>query len=128
MTFAGQVVEKLNEILNAHRIMVVPSREGETFGVVALEGIACGCVVVGSTHGGLPEAIGPCGRTFKNGDPSALAEVLHDLLAQPEKWNDHYFVHAKAHLDRHRPSVVADRYVEVLGHALRGKASIAVNG
>ena len=122
VTFAGQVVEKLNELLNAHRIMVVPSREGETFGVVALEGIACGCVVVGSIHGGLPEAIGPCGRTFTNGDPSALAEVLHDLLAQPEKWNDHYFVHAKAHLDSHRPSVVADRYLDVLAGVLKRKA------
>ena len=65
VTFAGQVTgEKLNRLLNAHRIMVVPSREGEGFGVVALEGIACGCVVVGSTHGGLSEAIGQCGRIF----------------------------------------------------------------
>ena len=123
VTFAGRVPdEKLNELLNAHKIMVVPTREGEGFGVVALEGVACGCVVVGSTCGGLPEAIGPCGRTFKNGDPSALAEVLHDLLAQPENWDERYFVHAKAHLDIHRPSVVADRYLDVLAGVLNSKA------
>jgi glycosyltransferase involved in cell wall biosynthesis len=104
--------------------MVVPTREGEGFGVVALEGIACGCVVVGSTCGGLPEAIGPCGRTFKNGDPSALAEVLHDLLTQPERWNDDYFVHAKEHLDIHRPSVVVDRYLDVLAGVLNVKAPV----
>ena len=106
VTFAGQVTgEKLNKLLNAHRIMVVPSREGEGFGVVALEGIACGCVVVGSTHGGLSEAIGQCGRIFPSEDSSALAELLHELLAHPETWNE-FFIHAKAHLDAHRPSVV----------------------
>jgi glycosyltransferase involved in cell wall biosynthesis len=54
VTFVGQVTDmQLNELLNAHKILVVPSRFGEGFGVVALEGIACGCVVVGSTFGGL---------------------------------------------------------------------------
>jgi glycogen synthase len=121
VTFAGQVTdEKLNELLNAHKIMVVPSREGEGFGVVALEGIACGCVLVGSTHGGLPEAIGRCGRTFPNGDSSALAELLHDLLAHPETWKGH-FDHAQAHLDAHRPSIVAERYLEVLMRVLKAK-------
>jgi glycogen(starch) synthase len=121
VTFAGQVTdEKLNELLNAHKIMVVPSRAGEGFGVVALEGIACGCVLVGSTHGGLPEAIGQCGRTFPNGDSSALAELLHDLLAHPETWKGH-FDHAQAHLDAHRPSIVAERYLEVLMHVLKAK-------
>jgi glycosyltransferase involved in cell wall biosynthesis len=113
VTFAGRVSdEKLNELLNTHRIMIVPTREGEGFGVVALEGIACGCVVVGSTCGGLPEAIGPCGKIFTNGDSSALADVLHDLLARPETWN-RFFGAAKAHLETHRPSFVADKYAEV---------------
>jgi len=117
VTFAGRITdEKLNELLNAHRIMIVPTREGEGFGVVALEGIACGCVVVGSSCGGLPEAIGPCGKIFLNGDPSALAEVLRDLLEHPEAW-DKFFVGAKAHLDAHRPSVVAEKYVEIFKKA-----------
>jgi glycosyltransferase involved in cell wall biosynthesis len=118
VTFTGRVTdEKLNELLNAHKIMVVPTREGEGFGVVALEGIACGCVVVGSACGGLPEAIGRCGRIFANGDSSALAELLHGMLKHPETWKD-YFVHAKTHLDAHRPSVVVDRYLEALAHVL----------
>jgi glycosyltransferase involved in cell wall biosynthesis len=121
VTFIGRVSdEKLNELLNAHRIMVVPTREGEGFGVVVLEGIACGCVVVGSTCGGLPEAIGSCGRTFPSGDSSALADQLHDLLVHPETWLD-YFAHARAHLDAHRPSVVTDRYVEILTQLLKAK-------
>lgn len=126
VTFAGRVSDQeLAGLLNAHKIMVVPTREGEGFGVVALEGIACGCVVVGSTCGGLPEAIGPCGRTFSNGDPAALADVLQDLLARPESWKD-YFAHVKAHLEAHRPSVVAGRYLEILTHVLRGRRAKAL--
>jgi glycosyltransferase involved in cell wall biosynthesis len=122
VTFAGRVTdERLNELLNAHKIMIVPTREGEGFGVVALEGIACGCVVVGSTCGGLPEAIGRCGRTFPNGDSSALADLLQELLSHQDSWNDEFFVHAKAHLDMHRPAVVGERYLDVLTRLFRHK-------
>src|SRR5437588_15136 len=59
VTFAGQKSGAvLAELLNRHRILVVPSRWAEPFGIVALEGIACGCVVVGSEKGGLKESIG----------------------------------------------------------------------
>ena len=84
ITFAGQKSgADLAEILNQHRILVVPSRWAEPFGIVALEGIACGCVVVGSQNGGLKEAIGPCGSTFENGDVGALAAQVKQLLMEP---------------------------------------------
>ena len=114
VTFAGCVTDaELNKMLNAHKIMVVPTREGEGFGVVALEGIACGCVVVGSDCGGLSEAIGQCGSVFPSGDSSALAEILYKLLVNPSSRGE-FVRHAKEHLHAHRPSVVADRYLEVL--------------
>jgi len=85
VTFAGQKSGvALAEILNRHRIQVVPSRWAEPFGIVALEGIACGCLVVGSEQGGLKEAIGPCGLTFENGSASALAAQLTRLLTEPD--------------------------------------------
>lgn len=84
VTFVGQKSgAALAEILNRHQILVVPSRWAEPFGVVALEGIACGCVVVGSEKGGLKDAIGPCGLTFANGDIGALALQLQRLLSEP---------------------------------------------
>ncbi len=73
----------LARLLNAHRVMVVPSRWAEPFGIVALEGIACGCLVIGSEQGGLAEAIGPCGLTFPNGDGEALAARIETALADP---------------------------------------------
>ena len=66
----------LARLYNAHRIVAIPSRWAEPFGLVALEGVACGCVAVGSAQGGLPEAMGPCGLTFENGDANGLADQL----------------------------------------------------
>jgi glycosyltransferase involved in cell wall biosynthesis len=74
---------ELAKILNEHQILVVPSRWREPFGIVALEGIACGCIVVGSAEGGLAEAIGPCGVTFPNNDAHVLATTLDELLKNP---------------------------------------------
>ena len=85
VTFVGQKSgAALAEILNRHRIQVVPSRWAEPFGIVALEGMACGCVVVGSEKGGLKEAIGPCGLTFENGDVAGLTAQLKRLLVEPD--------------------------------------------
>ena len=55
-------------LLNRHLIIVVPSRWQEPFGLVALEGIACGCVALGANCGGLPNAIGGAGATFLHED------------------------------------------------------------
>ena len=48
MTSASGDGAALAALLNQCRILVVPSLWAEPFGIVALEGIACGCVVVGS--------------------------------------------------------------------------------
>jgi len=45
--------EESARLLNQHEILVIPSRWEEPFGIVSLEGIACGCVVIGSEGGGL---------------------------------------------------------------------------
>jgi glycogen(starch) synthase len=113
----------LAEELNRHRIMVVPSRWKEPFGIVALEGIACGCVAIGSRDGGLADAIGPCGPTFPNGDAAALAAELSRLLKDPALRAE-YRLHAKDHLQMHRAEVVAARYLEIFERSLqRGPAS-----
>jgi glycosyltransferase involved in cell wall biosynthesis len=114
---------ELVRLLNEHRILVVPSRYNEPFGVVALEGIACGCVVVGSAGGGLAQAIGPCGRTFRNGDVEELTAILAELLSKPERLEAFRSV-AAAHLAMHQSRRVAEVYLAVLERGLaarRGK-------
>ncbi|HEY9810720.1 MAG TPA: glycosyltransferase family 4 protein [Halomicronema sp.] len=104
--------QTLAELLNAHQILVVPSRWQEPFGIVALEGIACGCVVVGSEQGGLKDAIGPCGVTFPNGDVEALSQKIADLLNNPNQLLA-YKAHAKIHLLKHTKGEVTKAYIKV---------------
>jgi glycogen synthase len=99
--------------LNEARILVVPSLWNEPFGIVALEGIACGLAVVGSAGGGLPEAIGPCGLTFPNGDGAALAARLAELLGNPARIGE-LLAKAPAHLARHDPKAAASAYLAVM--------------
>jgi glycogen(starch) synthase len=103
---------ELAQILNHHKILVVPSRYDEPFGVVALEGIACGCVVVGSGGGGLPEAIGPCGITFPNGNVEALANALEQLLAAPDE-RQRLAANRSQHLAQFHPATIAASYLDL---------------
>jgi glycosyltransferase involved in cell wall biosynthesis len=114
VSFAGaQPQNRVADLLQRYDILVVPSLWPEPFGVVALEGAACGCVVLGSDGGGLPEAIGPAGLTFQRGNVADLTAKLSCLLRHPEEWN-RYRAAAKAHLERHQPQSVAMRYLEVM--------------
>ena len=114
VTFAGkQSGHALVELLNRHRILVVPSRWPEPFGIVALEGIACGCAVVGSSAGGIKEAIGPCGVTFENEDERALAACLREMLLGAKN-NALFLEEAPAHLAKFRANTVASAYLALM--------------
>jgi glycogen synthase len=114
VTFAGEKSgAALAELLNRHRILAVPSRWAEPFGIVALEGIACGCVVIGSKNGGLKEAIGACGLTFENGNERALADCLKDLLLHPEM-ESNLRQAAPEHLPRFESKAMTAAYLKLM--------------
>ncbi|HEY9664807.1 MAG TPA: glycosyltransferase family 4 protein, partial [Allocoleopsis sp.] len=120
--FAGlKTGQDLAQLLNAHQIMVVPSLWAEPFGIVALEGIACGCVVIGSEYGGLKDAIGGCGVTFPNGDVEQLTQRLYHLLTHTHELA-HYRKAAPSHLARHTSRAVAKAYLEVIEGAVTWKS------
>jgi glycogen(starch) synthase len=105
--FVGtQTGRELAELLSAHRWLVLPSTRNETFGIVALEAIAAGCRVIGSDHGGIPEAIGSCGAIFPAGDVEALAELL------------------MCHLAPFRPENVAQEYLALFEKALHSGRAV----
>ena len=66
-------------------VTVLPSYY-ESFGMVALEAMACGSPVVGSRVGGLTTTVrdGVTGYLVPEGDATALAQRLADLLTDPD--------------------------------------------
>lgn len=107
--------------LNRHRVLAVPSRWEESFGIVALEGAACGCVVIGTAGGGLPETIGPCGLTVPNGDAAELACNLAALVADADRLAAHRRAAAE-HLAKYTPTAVVGAYERVVEEIVSRKA------
>ncbi len=67
--------------------LVLPSRTTprwkEQFGRVLIEGMAAGCVVVGSSSGAIPEVLGDAGLVFPEEDADALRRALERLYGEP---------------------------------------------
>jgi glycogen synthase len=123
VTFVGAASPAhLAEIYNTHKIAVVPSLCEEGFGLVALEAIACGCAVVGSISGGLPEAIGRCGLTYPQTSISDLASRLEQLMTEP-RLLDVMQSYAKDHLARHTRLAVAASYLSFISDRFPALAS-----
>jgi len=111
--FAGKAVGfELASILNDHKFILVPSSYEEPFGIVALEGMACGCVPIVSERGGLVDAIAGHGFVFPNGDDAALAEVLAIALSAPDEARAR-LEGVDKHLARCTAQSVAEQYLEV---------------
>lgn len=105
--------EALVDAMNQHRFLVVPSKWDEPFGIVALEGIACGCIVIGSGGGGLGFAIGGCGFTFPNGDLHELTGCMERALDRADLCEG-YRRSFPQHLAEHSPRAIASRFETVL--------------
>ena len=71
-------------------------------------------VVVGSSGGGLAEAMGPGGVTFETENASALAAALEKVIDLPYAGPVKADSPAGLHLASHRPEFVARRYLELL--------------
>ena len=89
VSFAGpQPQETLRTHYVAADVTVLPSHY-ESFGMVALEAMACGSPVVASRVGGLTTTVrdGVTGFLVAEGDVNALASRLETLLADPDlRW------------------------------------------
>lgn len=110
--FLGALREGRGAQVARHRILVAPSVWQEPFGLVALEGIASGCAIVASSGGGLPDAVGPCGLYFPNGDVAALAAQLERLLTDVALQRE-LVAKGPEHLKAFAPDHVAGRYLEL---------------
>jgi L-malate glycosyltransferase len=77
--------EVIEQILPVADVFVMPS-ESESFGLAALEAMACGVPVLATRAGGLPEVVehGVSGLLSEIGDVDALAQNALTLLSDPE--------------------------------------------
>jgi glycogen synthase len=117
--FAGvRTGPELGRLLNRHRTIVVPSRWKEPFGLVALEGIACGCRAIVASQGGLPEAMAPLVVSFERGNVAALAGAIERTLTDPFDWVN-YWRAADEIVSQYRAREIASRYLAVLRQACK---------
>jgi glycosyltransferase involved in cell wall biosynthesis len=77
--------DAIADYMRAADIVVMPSLVKEQYGRVAPEAMACGCVVVVSDRGALPELVGDAGVTVAAHDVDALSVAIGELLANPER-------------------------------------------
>jgi glycosyltransferase involved in cell wall biosynthesis len=69
------------EVFRTSYAALVPSQWEEPFGIVVAEAMGCGCPVIGSAHGALPEIIGATGIVVPAGDVTAWAKAMTELAA-----------------------------------------------
>ncbi|GLH64253.1 glycosyltransferase [Parageobacillus sp. G301] len=103
-TFTGRVPNTdVPKYINKMDIFAVPSTEdSESFGVAAVEAMACGVPVVVSNVGGLPEVVkdGITGLVVPKESPEKLAEAFETLLRDPSlrsKMGEKGILHVKEH-------------------------------
>ena len=108
---------------SAADVCVMPSLY-ESFGLVALEAMACGTPVVASRVGGLPYVVrdGESGLLVPDNDPAALAEKLKLILTDSQL---HDRLAARAHeiAQGYSWARVADSIVGLYGEVLTARAA-----
>ncbi len=85
ISFLGKQ-ESVNELLPVADLMLMPS-ELESFGLAALEAMACRVPTIATNVGGVPELIddGVTGRLFPVGATEAMADAAIELLNDPTR-------------------------------------------
>lgn len=117
--------EQVVPVLSAADVMLLPSQQ-ESFGLAALEAMACGVPVVASRTGGLPEVIidGETGFLCPVGDVEAMAERVLQLLTDDALYRQLQYAGAARVRQHFCASRVVPQY-EALYAAVLGAASCA---
>lgn len=77
--------DEIAQVISLADVLLLPS-EKESFGLVALEAMACGVPTIGSEAGGIPELVthGDTGFLAPIGDTAAMANYAIRLLSDPQ--------------------------------------------
>ena len=112
VVFAGHVAgrDRVARLLSAADVVLAPGPV-ETFGLAALEALACGTPVVVSRHSALPDVVGEAGWACPSSG-FCLADAAVDLAARPGVREA-----ARARAERYPWSATVDGFLDV--HGLR---------
>lgn len=117
----------LPQILSCGDVFLLPS-QSESFGLAALEAMACGLPVVATSVGGIPEVVehGETGFVTEIGDTERMAKYIVELFENPKKLealsvNARNRAVEKFHVDK-----IIPQYEELYLQLVEGK--YAVNG
>ena len=117
VVFVGNVKNPM-ELLSAADVMILPS-ESESFGLAALEAMACGVPVISSNAGGLPELNrhGVSGLMSDVGDVSEMAKQVLYLIETPDRLNK-FKKQAKERSESFNLKTVLPQYEAIYEHVL----------
>lgn len=113
-------------LLASADLYVAPQTGGESFGIVLVEAMSAGSVVVASDLGAFQRVLddGAAGVMFRTGDPGDLATTVLDLLADPAR-RDAYRAHAAQWVQRFDWSGVTEQVLAVYEMTLDADHAIA---
>jgi N-acetyl-alpha-D-glucosaminyl L-malate synthase BshA len=112
--------ERIERVLQAADLMLLPSKT-ESFGLAALEAMACGCPVLAYRVGGLPEVIedGFSGILCDDDEEVCLGSLGAALLQDDERYQAMAKA-ARAHAERFDRKPVIDAYEQALTGLIAG--------
>jgi N-acetyl-alpha-D-glucosaminyl L-malate synthase BshA len=118
VTFLGNT-PLIEEVLVNADLLLLPS-ELESFGLVALEALACGVPVIATQVGGLPEVVedGVCGALRAVGDVEGMASAALLLLADPTLHRRYAQAGRQIAIERFGQSRIVERYRNLYEHVL----------
>jgi len=111
--FLGNV-SPIEGVMGAGDVFLLPSSE-ESFGLAALEAMACGVPVVASDAGGIPELVahGEGGFVFPVGDTAAMASCVTTLLSDPRELARQRVLARSRAVENFGVTKVVDRYEDL---------------
>ncbi len=108
--FLGKI-EQVAPLLAAADLFLLPT-DVESFGLSALEALACGTPVIGSAAGGLPEVVrsGETGILRPVGDVDGMSSAGIEILGSPSNWGAMSRAAAADARDRFSMNDIVPRY------------------